>query len=102
MSGFEADLAAAAASARLLRSTADSVSSAAERLDGNTCARLGPGRLPALAAGLIEDTKRDLDSALAVLGEHAELVDSVLGQYAELDSSAAELLRRTAGGADGG
>ena len=95
MSGFEADLAAIGITARTLGSAAESVSTAADSLDGR--AGLGPGRLDEVAGVLIADTRRELTGVLRAITEDAALVESIRDGYDTVDSDAAEALRRAGG-----
>lgn len=95
MSGFEADLAAIGVTARVLGSAADSVATAVDRLDG--CAGLGPGRLDGVVGALITDAREELSGVLRAVTADAALVESVRAGYADLDSDAAERLRRAGG-----
>jgi hypothetical protein len=95
VSGFEADLAAIGVTARTLGSAAESVSTAAARLRG--CAGLGPGRLDEVAGALVADTRRELTGVLRAVTDDAALVESIRHGYADLDSDAAQALRRAGG-----
>jgi len=95
VSGFEADLAAIGVTAGVLGTAAESVAAAVERLEG--CAGLGPGRLDAVAGGLIADTRAELSGVLRAVTGDAELVESIRGGYASLDEDAAATLRRAGG-----
>lgn len=96
MSGFEADLAAIGATARVLAAAAESVSGALDELDG--CAGLGPGRLDGAVGGLLADTRQELTAVLRAVTDDAALVESIGRGYAELDDAALDRLRRAGGG----
>jgi 3-oxoacyl-ACP reductase-like protein len=95
VSGFEADLAAIGVTAGVLGSAAESVSTAADRLDGS--AGLGPGRLDEVVGALIAGTRDELSGVLRAVTDDAALVESIRGGYASLDDDAAATLRRAGG-----
>jgi len=88
-SGFAADLPAIGATAKALRSTADSVAAAVADLDASACADLGPGRLGGAAAALVADARADLGRVLGAVTADADLAEQVRDSYAELDTDTA-------------
>lgn len=94
MSGFEADLDAIGGTADALRSTVDSMASVADHLDGSVCAGLGPGRIREVGAGLVADTRRELDRVLGALAADAALIEQVRSGYLTLDEDVAGRLER--------
>jgi hypothetical protein len=94
MSGYRADLDAITAARGALLSTVDTL---AVGLDSGACASLGPDRLAAAAAAVIEEARAELDRVRRAIAEDAELVAAAGREYAEADRAAAELLARRAG-----
>jgi len=89
VAGFAADLPAIGATAKALRTTADSVAAAVADLDAAACADLGPGRLGRVAAALVTGARADLDRVLGAVTTDADLAEQVRDSYEELDTDTA-------------
>jgi hypothetical protein len=97
MPGYRADPATLRTASRELTGTVDTVSAALDRLDAGVCAAIGPGRLGAVATGVTENARSQLDRIARAAGHAAELLDSAARGYAEHDQAAADELRGRAG-----
>jgi hypothetical protein len=89
VAGFAADLPAIGATAKALRTTADSVAAAVADLDPAPCADLGPGRLGPVAAALVTGARADLDRVLGAVATDADRAEQARDSYAELDTETA-------------
>lgn len=97
MSGFGTESGGITTAAGVLREAADSTATALSTVDTSVCANVGPGRLGAAAAGLLEAAKRDLGGVLGAVTEDARRAEAALAGYTDLDERAAADLRGAVG-----
>lgn len=98
MAGFDTDSAGITAAAGVLHDAVDSLRSSMSTVDSSVCAHVGPGRLGAAAAGLLDGVLADLDGVLGAVTEDAHRIEAARTGYTELDETAAAHLRGIAGG----